>query len=719
MAFNPSKGQESLDNPNLRQNDVNDPQFKNHEGYYPYELFHQEIITPLFGEVTPSMHIDTIPGDRFVMTENSKTVLNQVAGNFLSTINQYVDTYFVPLRSVYPQNYEKFIVNPVKGQDLPNSALPQVPLFAMIFDMLQGNHEVDFETVIGSSTMTVSGLFNSFGFEEETDDDGWLYNMYVLNKLYLISTILSRGQLLDYLGAQFDVGSPGLLNSSPYNLGVLIDNFHRALYGVFANYGEVHYFEPSLDSNIFTLVDAPADRQGYLPYSTLSEYRDCMSDILEKGAYFVFEQPLVYSYLNFEDLNTAAVELFQALYTYTLPYRIDDVSAKIDLVNTSAEPFDGGCISLVKPLAYQQVIAQFFTNDRVDNIFSAELFMQLLRAVMYPSVGGFSSEPTFSYNGVTTEYDYISYGGFAHSLISGRVPGVINRQHVFSTLMFLKRRSLRYGDYFTASRVNMLAVNDDLWINVVDGKVSPVETTQNLLMQRFLNAGNYIGQGFLPYFASMHGVTPSDTGTKPRYIAHRKTVIDNQITNNTGDNQGAQTTNFVALSNKNGFDVFIDDYGVILNLVSFDVMPVYTSGIDATFRLSDRFDYFNPMLQNIGDQSIRVSEIFGDPRLTNEVFGYTMRNGEYKQKVSRAHGAASRLLPGENGMPGTIMTYPLDRYETVHISPEFIRDKPIYLDNVISKMTGISPGEYFHFVISCENQVQAARKMQIAPPVLF
>lgn len=283
----------------------------------------------------------------------------------------------------------------------------------------------------------------------------------------------------------------------------------------------------------------------------------------------------------------------------------------------------------------------------------------------------------------------------------------------------LLRRSLRYGDYFSTARPNMLAVGQ-LGINVEDGMVSPIDVTKNLLMQRYLNAANYIGQGFLQFMTSIYGVRPSDTGTFPRFISHRKITLQNQITNNTANDQGAQTTNIVGFTDDSAFDVFIDDFGYLISLTSFDVLPVYTSGIDSSYHFTDRFDYFNPMLQNVGDQPIIASEILGNPSLQNTVFGYTMRNSEYKYKLSKVHGAFV------NNLPGFMLRYPLSGYraglQTVfdtNISPDFIRDKPMYLDSVIPQMTGTSPGNYYHFIVSCTNQVQCARKIQATPPVLF
>ena len=65
MPVNPSVKPEMLNNPTQRANSLNDPQFSEQQGYFPYDLSHGEYITPRFGEGTPTMHLDTVPADRF------------------------------------------------------------------------------------------------------------------------------------------------------------------------------------------------------------------------------------------------------------------------------------------------------------------------------------------------------------------------------------------------------------------------------------------------------------------------------------------------------------------------------------------------------------------------------------------------------------------------------------------------------------------------------
>ena len=738
MAFNPSKKVDELSTPsNLRKNQTNDPGFENQVGYYPYDLSHTEVLASCFGLVTPSMHLITAMGDRHVVKDDTKTILNRINGNFLNTINQYVDSFFISNRTVFPNNWDKLIPNPVKGDDLPNSARPVVPLVAYIQSFY-----ADTATKISLRGVNLDGeesvlteLSSRFVFsritevaellDELTPDDDFEFDLptslvvgYGISQMTFLAYILSRGQLLDYLGVQFDFRSTdGYEKSFQYKIDRFFDTYYALLQKEQIPLLNV-VPSPSSDSYNF---DTGVIRSGNNGINTPSDFRERYMTAIERGELLVpyFYNILVYSNASlYKDFFNSYVDLCDALVNLFGGGFQNDTIANVD-AQVDFNKY-GKYLNISKCLAYQLTIAQHYTNDSVDNIFTSELFMQLLRASMYPSVNNVTSEPTFDFNGVPTEYDYISYGGFYNSLISSNTPGIYSRRYIVGSLLFTLRRSLRYGDYFTTGRTRMLAVGQ-LSIPVDgDTSVNPVDVTLGLVTQRFLNAANRVGNKPLAYYASIMGVSPSDMPSIPRYIGHRKIELENRVITNTAGSQGEQTTNLVGYSDNMGFDVFIDDYGILLSLNSYDCLPIYNSGIDADNYLSDRFEFFNPMMQNIGDQPIRLSELVGELSNYTKTFAYTVRNAEYKYKNSKAHGVLCYNLPG------FLLKFPTFRFDSWsgnlplrNIDPDFIRDKPSLLDSLIPQITGCSPGEYYHFIVSVHNSVKSARLIQKAPGILF
>lgn len=737
MARNPSKQGEPLSAPtNSRKNSTNDPGFENRQGYYPYDLSHTEVLTPLYGMVTPSMHLITYMGDHHVVKDETKTILNRINGNFLNTVNQYIDSFFVSNRTMFPNNWDKLIPNPIKGDDLPNSARPVVPLYAYFREFVKGQREFtinlgpsrSYTARLSGIPTVVSAIQQRLVNTEEgetfalTDQSSAFLSCTLANLTFLCS-IISRGQLLDYLGVQFDFATTKDYETSlQYYIDDFFDKYYTFVYEKKVSLADI---ELSMTTDTITV---PVVILGNI-VTTPSQFRDRYMSSVESGE-LLWPKLLGYKEV-IGEIPSPLLPLLESLQTLisALNALFGNFTAKsLADVDVDAEfNKDGSCINLSKCLAYQLSIAQYYTNNTVDNIFSSDLYMQLLRGVMFPSVDGYTSEPTFDYNGVPTEYDYISYGGFYSSIFGTRVAGWYGRMIVLGSLLFTLRRSLRYGDKFTTGRTQMLAVGQ-LSIPVETDEqtgsmsVNPVNVNIQILTQRYLNAANRTGNKPLDYYAGIMGVVPSDLPSIPRYVGHRKIELENRITTNTAGEQGAQTTNLVGYSDDMAFDVFIDDYGVLLSLNSYDVLPIYTSGIDSENFLSDRFEYMNPMMQNIGDEAIRVTELIGSPDLYDTNFAYVVRNSEYKYKLSKAHGAF-----GTNDLKGFLLKFPLELFDTEraysrridHIGPDFIRDKPAILDTVISSTTGISPGRYFHFIVSVHNSVKSARLIQKAPGILF
>lgn len=734
MAMNPSKQGPILNPATQRGSKLNDPQFKLAQGYSPFDNTHHELFTARFGEYTPYMHLDTVPADRHIIKQNLRTIHNQIDGNLLSVVNQYDETFFVSLANLIPNAYERFIPNPVKGDDLPNAALPQVPIGAWLCNFLTANVPIELNVsnhnyndnvqLSHSQIMTIEAIP-----EDEAVAEQGIF-AYQTAYMSMLAYILSRGQLLDMFGFALETRYANK-TSSIFNsdFQAVIDEYFSALFDVVKseafvgfNRGRIGIEEDGKPKSAYLTQDTlTIDLRNPNRFSSevKSLFRSFLSDCFENGELPLFvvslsdKQALGTYYVAYRRLYNMLLGVFELFYDINEDNEIFTVVPTLNSINTSATPFDAGYINPLKLLGYQLIVAQYGTNDIIDNIYTADLYMQNLRSVMFPSTNGLSQEPVYTYNGVEFEYDLMTFGAWRRSFFDFSYNGSLVRSFVFASMMLVMRRSLRYGDMFATSRPNMLAVGD-MYINVVDGKVSPVDVTKNILVQRYLNMANYLGQRIDSLYASYYGVIPSDRPVCPRYVSHRKSELYRQITNNTADNQGKQTTNLVAdIDGKNNaIDLFIDDYGVIISIVSYDVLPVYTSGIDRTFGFSDRFDYYNPQLQNIGDQPVLRSELYGDFFLQTLTFGYQMRNAEYKYKVSKAHGGLV------NDLAGYAFRYP-PQFLNDEISPQFIRDKPMYFDQLAKAMTGTSPANYYHFVVSATNEVHSARMMQATPPILF
>jgi hypothetical protein len=97
-----------------------------------------------------------------------------------------------------------------------------------------------------------------------------------------------------------------------------------------------------------------------------------------------------------------------------------------------------------------------------------------------------------------------------------------------------------------------------------------------------------------------------------------------------------------------GFSKSFTEHGYVIGLVKARGEVTYQQGINRMWSRSDRFDFFWPELQQLGEQAVLVKELYaqgstvdtdadGTPN-DDEVFGYQERYAEYKFKPSEIRG---------------------------------------------------------------------------------
>lgn len=361
--------------------------------------------------------------------------------------------------------------------------------------------------------------------------------------------------------------------------------------------------------------------------------------------------------------------------------------------------------------AYQIAVAHFFTNDSVDFVYSAELYRESVHSVL----SGLGILNTFTYNGIEVPYDYLSGYYFDRVMESMSEDVLPAYSALYLAYIFGYRRSLRFVDYFTAAKPRPLAVGNTT-VQVNSGAVDVIDVTKKLQMQRFLNAVNRFGRKFSSYTQGLFGVTPQQDFHNPAFLADTADTINPSDLQNTGADQlsspSSVTSTLHSRSNDFEFTVFCDRQSYIIGLTHFDIKRTYAWSTDRAFFHKDRFDDFNPFLQFVGDQEIKGLEV--SSRRFRQRFGYSPRYMEYKQLVSRSVGAFVRNLPGwafvADNATGLI--------HEEEISPDYVRNSCVELDDFYVSLTGNTLGNYFHFITTYDNIITAYRRMQYQSQIL-
>lgn len=380
----------------------------------------------------------------------------------------------------------------------------------------------------------------------------------------------------------------------------------------------------------------------------------------------------------------------------------------------NAEPFNYGAFA-----AYQLACAQYFTNDRVDYVYDAELFRQSFWSLWTDSGLLDSVDQTFNWNGIKLEYDILS-GHYVNGMFDAYRNGVLTDWNYFGEMvngLFMYRRSLRFVDYFTGARPFPLAVGDSN-IQVSSQGVNVVNVIEKTMAARFRNAVMRSGRRIGNYIEEILGGSSRPDYHQPFWIGRTTDTIFTQETENTGDLQfqlsNSVTSVLRSASTRFGFELDVDRPCYIIGITSFDIPRSYYRGVDKFFRHVDRFDMFNPFMQFIGDQPILRSERDEATADGSAVFGYQQRHMEYKQAIPRAFGGFVKALPGWDFLADESRSGLSD----VTIDPDFIRSSPSEFDKFYVSLTGYSLGTYFHFIVKNTNMLESSRPMAYNPQLL-
>ncbi len=627
-----------------------------------FDLSHHHLTTLRFGEIAPFFNLEAVNNDKITLRSQHDLSTFTLKSPILSNIRLRKDYFSVPMESILPFNWDKIITNPLFGDDVDadncNCVIDLSKLSTLLNSIKARVSEKKFDT-------------KPLGF---------------INCLSILELIFSKGSLLSRLGYNFSstlkvVSNDGL---TIYSIDDFIDYYYEQISGYAAD-TTINYFndELSLVSKVFKF-DSKSDVRIFHEFA-LSHVLDSEQSVQ------LTDDSTPYNNWVFQ----FALNDLQAETQYYTKYNIAPVAA------------------------YQLCCAHFMSNDKVDYIYTAELYRQLMHSLSD------DYDQTFVYNGVRTPYDYLS-GYFINNCLA-YIDGVTDDNKCIKGMLYLQnllgfRRSLRYVDYFTSAKTHPLALGDtSVQVSTTD-KVDVVDITRNIQMQRFLNFANRAGRKFEEYISKLNGKFVAPDYHNPQYLGGTIDRLYNSKVENTSNDQflkpNSVTSTFGANSENFAFSFDCDRPSIILGLVSFDIVRAYANSVRRDSQHIDRFDYFNPFLQHIGDQQIYGFEYLANPqglfRAGN--YGYTTRHAEYKEEVSRADsGFIDGTLPS-----WAFVNKPIEwlSADSVFISPEAIRSYPEELDDYYLDLPYVGNSKYFHFIVDFFNSCEAIRPMIKKPEIL-
>ena len=301
-----------------------------------FDLSYHNFITPSYGKITPFMSLETVDGDKIPIRSSHKVRSYTLKSPLMSDVYMQKDFFAVPMECILPMNWKKIYQNPVVGDDV---------------DATQCNCVFNPSTLIG----LIGNVLSYFG-----TGAGW-QPAKGLNLLFLGEKLVSKGSLFSNFGIN-------LWSSLYYNSGTFNDTQNG--YSVATNDGADY-------DDIIDIV------LGYLRQLTNGFGTNDFSVITVK--YLQLDSSLsagyevktkVFSAKNFEDSEyfedcmDFCREHYLTDFTFT-KYEVDSLGAEVTGFQLSSSSPSIN-LNIAPIIAYQICCAHYFTNDRIDYIYSAK-----------------------------------------------------------------------------------------------------------------------------------------------------------------------------------------------------------------------------------------------------------------------------------------------------------------------------------------------------------
>ncbi len=156
-------------------------------------------------------------------------------------------------------------------------------------------------------------------------------------------------------------------------------------------------------------------------------------------------------------------------------------------------------------------------------------------------------------------------------------------------------------------------------------------------MQKLLERAATGGSRYTEWLQSMYGVSDGDARLqRPEWIGGLKAgVIFSEVLQTSEDGttpQGNMAGHGITVGRKNIGTYRAKEFGIIMSILSVMPRTAYSQGINRKWLKETRWDYYNPLLANLGEQAITHAEIYASatPADNITVFGYQGRWNEMR-----------------------------------------------------------------------------------------
>lgn len=649
----------------VNQGGLNKPGLYNKESYNTFDRGRVRFTTQRFDQILPVYKSAEIEGNVSRLRSVHDLRTYTLNAPLMSSVKMHRSFFQVPWSIIMPKTWELIYRIPVKGDDINYPAVAPI--------------------------VKVSSVVNyCYGLFAGLDASTASYAVDAIHAVLQVSSILSRSSLLKTLGCSLPYEEVG-------------DQAFEALVDFISKWTD--------ESSVISITDESL--RGYFLKGTGLSVSEIFN-FLEKAADYPNNMTCTIG-AGDEAAYKTFVQSLQGLFAAS------ELGVPATYFSDSTRTLD-----LMPVLAYQCIVAQYYSNSHVDDVYSAKMWNEALLSEFYATMSNSSVKPTtpfaysFELNGVTYQYDLCS-GNHLESIFSVRPNGTTDYLAYealsrFILPLFTIGRSLKYGDYFTNARTTPLAVGDvDIEVSA-DSKVSAIDVNKKLWVQRLANAINRMNQNIYDYMEGLTGVSAERRVPQPNFICSESYNLGGmEVENTTSEDQGNVVTLLRNSESRYMYEVYIDEPSYVIGVNTFSVAQIYGKSTDRDFYHNERLDWFNPFAQHFGDQDVQAAEIT-IPKAGYDyescTFGYQYRYGEFKNAISQATGG---FIDGS--LPSWALLYD-DSEGYLNVCSGFIRNSNTAFDKLYKSLTGKNPSNRFHFILGIRFDNPVNSKQQATPTLI-
>lgn len=202
--------------------------------------------------------------------------------------------------------------------------------------------------------------------------------------------------------------------------------------------------------------------------------------------------------------------------------------------------------------------------------------------------------------------------------------------------------------YSGASDIADLASPMNLWaVNTGTAQVATINQLRLAFqIQKLYEKDARGGTRYIELLKSHFGVTSPDARMqRPEYLGGNRIPINiNQVIQQSATVEGSTPQGNVSgqsltVDTHSDFTKSFVEHGFVIGLMVARYDHTYQQGLERFWSRRDRFDYYWPVLANIGEQAVLNKEIYATgTNSDNEVFGYNEAWADYRYKPNRVCG---------------------------------------------------------------------------------